>query len=308
MGLRAAAVFAALVLCPLLLVERMPSLIFQRGDVLLAQQRGARVSSLEQFGGQKVQWEPLRPEHPQYYPNVIYLYTGPETSLYGHSNSITNFKSVLRKDHPEVMVKTFGDFRTATIRAAAWDEAAHTIVFPSFTDYPDLHMISKTDLRGYASSGNNIVFLGGFGSLSVINEIFGWQIRPVEYQVTKAALEDAVLICPTGQDGPFYRSKRNVHNTVFAGMPSMLESGRDNRIYGVHLGSLPPGARSYYDSIGDSVVWSVRYDLGMITYVGNSMEALTGEAHHTSDGPCSLCDHGSPSAQWRRILQAAVAL
>eukprot|EP00960_Hanusia_phi_P007698 220551-Hanusia_phi.AAC.5 len=96
------------------------SMLVQPKDVILAAKGGAKLSSLEQFGGQKVQWgqwmlscllvclliacpsEPLRPENPQYYPNVIYLYTGPETSLYAHSTSITNFKSVLRKDHPEV--------------------------------------------------------------------------------------------------------------------------------------------------------------------------------------------------------------
>jgi hypothetical protein len=87
--------------------------------------------------------------------------------------------------------------------------------------------------------------MGGFGSVAVMNEIFGWQIRPVSYQ-----------------DGPFYRSKRNAHNTVFDGMPSLLQSGREP-IYGVHMSTLPPGARSYYDSMGDCVVFAVRYDLGM---------------------------------------------
>ena len=78
-----------------------------------------------------------------------------------------------------------------------------------------------------------------------MNEVFGWQIRPVSYQ-----------------DGPFYRSKRNAHNTVFDGMPSLLQTGREP-VYGVHMSTLPPGARSYYDSMGDCVVFAVRYDLGM---------------------------------------------
>ena len=47
------------------------------------------------------------------------------------------------QNHPETFVKTFGDLRTATLRAAAWDSGAHVIVFPPFTEYPDLHMISK---------------------------------------------------------------------------------------------------------------------------------------------------------------------
>ena len=216
--------------------------------------------------------QPLRPYHPSYYPSKIYLYAGPETPLYGNSNAVTETKAILRQNHPETYVKTFGNLRTATLRAATWDEDAHAIVFPPFTEYPDLHMISKTDLRGYASSGNTIVFMGGFGSVAVINEIFGWQIRPVSYQ-----------------EGPFYRSQRNAHNTVFAGMPSLLQSGTEP-IYGVHMSTLPPGARSYYDSIGDSVVFAVRYDLGMVVYVASQMAERQG---HES---------------WHQILQAAVAV
>ena len=222
--------------------------------------------------GTKVAWQPLRPYHPSYYPDQIQLYAGPETPLYGHSNAILNFKGILRQNHPGTEVKTFASLRTASLRAATWDEDAHALVFPPFTEYPDLHMISKTDLRGYASGGNTIVFMGGFGSIAVMNEIFGWQIRPVPYQ-----------------DGPFYRSKRNAHNTVFAGMPSLLETGR-SPVYGVHMGTLPPGARSYYDSIGDSVVFAVRYDLGMVVYVASPMEEQTG--------------HG----KWHSVLQAAVAM
>ena len=54
--------------------------------------------------------------------------------------------------------------------------------------------------------------------------------------------------------------------------------------------TLPPGARSYYDSIGDSVVFAVRYDLGMVVYVASPMEEQTG--------------HG----KWHSVLQAAVAM
>jgi len=160
--------------------------------------------------------------------------------LYGHGNAIGDVKGILRKGHPQTLVKTFPSLRVNELRAACWDEGAHVIVFPSFAEYPDLHMISKTDIKGYASGGNNVVFMGGYGNIDVINEIFGWQLRPVAYQ-----------------DGPFYKSNRNVHNTVFETTPTMLSTGR-GAVYGVHMGSLPPGARSYYDSLGDSVVWSVR--------------------------------------------------
>lgn len=64
-------------------------------------------------------------------------------------------------------------------------------------------------LQSYASTGNNVVFMGGFGTLDVMNEIFGWQLMPVTYQ-----------------EGPFYRSDRNAHNTVMASMPSMVSDVR----------------------------------------------------------------------------------
>ena len=47
--------------------------------------------------------------------------------------------------------------------------------------------------QGYASAGNNVVFLGGFGSLDIINEIFSWELTPVTYQVLN-------LVDPTPED------------------------------------------------------------------------------------------------------------
>ena len=71
--------------------------------------------------------QPLRPYHPSYYPSKIYLYAGPETPLYGNSNAVTETKAILRQNHPETYVKTFGNLRTATLRAATWDEDAHAL-------------------------------------------------------------------------------------------------------------------------------------------------------------------------------------
>eukprot|EP00961_Rhodomonas_salina_P288159 3893907-Rhodomonas_salina.1 len=62
------------------------------------------------------------------------------------------------------------------------------------------------------------------------------------------------------------------------------------QIYGTKIGSLPPGARSYYDTLGDSVVWSVRYGFGMLTYVGNNMQQAF------EMGP------------WHKVLRASVAI
>jgi hypothetical protein len=44
----------------------------------------------------------------------------------------------------------------APLRAVAWDESTHVMIFPPFTEFPDLHEIAKKDLRNYVSTGNNI--------------------------------------------------------------------------------------------------------------------------------------------------------
>ena len=59
-------------------------------------------------------------------------------------------------------------------------------------------------------------------------------------------------------------------------------------VHGVHINSLPPDARSYYDSLGVSVAFAVRHDLGMLTYLAS--------------------DFGDTSRRWQRALVAAVAL
>jgi hypothetical protein len=51
--------------------------------------------------------------------------------------------------------------------------------------YVYIHIHIHIFISGFASSGNTIVFMGGFGSVAVMNEIFGWSIRPVSYQVIK---------------------------------------------------------------------------------------------------------------------------
>mmetsp|Transcript_11536 Transcript_11536/g.27953 ORF Transcript_11536/g.27953 Transcript_11536/m.27953 type:complete len:279 (+) Transcript_11536:24-860(+) len=241
-------------------------------ELLAKQAATTQLRSLDTGGTAKVTWEQLRPEHVAYYPDRMYMYAGKETGIYGKMQRIGWMKGILSQGHPETEVKTFASLRNAALRAACWDESSHVLVFPSFEDYPDLHMIAKTDIKGYASAGNNVVFLGGFGSLDIMNEIFSWELTPVTYQ-----------------EGPYYRSERNVHNTVFETMPSFIGAGSQD-VHGVHMGSLPPNARSYYDSIGDSVVWSVRYDLGMVTYVGSSLQGSSG------------------NAEWHRMLQAAVAI
>jgi hypothetical protein len=42
--------------------------------------------------------------------------------------------------------------------------------------------LAQTDLRGYVSAGNNVVFIGSYNWLSVMNEIFSFQLMS-DYKV-----------------------------------------------------------------------------------------------------------------------------
>ncbi len=86
-----------------------------------------------------------------------------------------------------------------------WDEGTHVILFPSFGEYPDFHHASRTDLKNFVSRGNNLVFLGGFSNLAVLNDVFGYHLKSVSYQ-----------------EGPFYKSDRSAHNTPFEAAPREL--------------------------------------------------------------------------------------
>ena len=199
----------------------------------------------------KAVWKPLRNQDPGFYPDRVWLYAGRETYLWGRGKEIGDLKNILRKGHYETTVMTFNSLKIAPLRAVAWDESTHVMIFPPFAEYPDLHDIAKKDLKNYVSTGNNIVFLGGFASIGLMNEIFGFALKAETYQ-----------------SGPFYQNERYARGTVFEYLPSRL--GEDGLIYGCKLQSLPPGGKSFYDSLGDSVAWSVRYDFGMITYVANN--------------------------------------
>jgi len=219
----------------------------------------------------KAVWKPLRNQDPGFYPDRIWLYAGRETYLWGRGKEVGDLKSILRKGHYTTTVMTFNSLKVAPLRAVAWDESTHVMIFPPFTEYPDIHDIAKKDLRNYVSTGNNIVFLGGFASIGLINEIFGFRLQAETYQ-----------------SGPFYQNERYAKGTIFEYLPSRL--GEDGLIYGCKLQSLPPGGKSFYDSLGDSVAWSVRYDFGMITYVANNYMS----AFHMGD--------------WHKLLRAAVSI
>ena len=63
---------------------------------------------------------------------------------------------------------------------------------------------------------------------------------------------------------------------------------QDGDVYAVQMSSMPPDSRSYYDSLGSSVLFAVRHDLGMVTYVASDLRNV--------------------DTAWHRAVRAAVAL
>lgn len=216
----------------------------------------------------KASWKPFRPLN-SYYPEQMYLFAGQEANIFGKRHGIGRIISTLTRPNPQSQVRTFTSLRVEQVRSVCWDDATHVIIFPSFSEFPDIHHASRTDLKDFVSRGNNLVFLGGFSNLAILNEIFGFQLLSVPYQ-----------------GGPFYKSQRNSHNTPFEAAPRELSEV--DGIYGARVKSLPPEARSYYDSLGVSVAFAVRHDLGMVTYLAS--------------------DFTNSDRTWQRALTAAVAL
>lgn len=218
-------------------------------------------------------WHPLRPEHPFYFPDSVWLYAGPEIYSHGGGGTrIGDLKYIIRKGHYQTRVKTFTSLAAAPLRAVCWDRGTHVILFPTLAEYPIVRGPARTDLRRYVSSGNTVVFVGGFGSVALINDVFGLHIRAQEYQ-----------------PGPYYRSPRYAAGTVFEYMPHEL--GEVGNIYGVVTGSLPPGAQSFYDTAnGETVVFSVRIGFGAVTYLGSDLS--------------DAFDMGP----WHQVLRAALSL
>eukprot|EP00291_Cryptomonas_curvata_P026899 CAMPEP_0172175200 /NCGR_PEP_ID=MMETSP1050-20130122/14085_1 /TAXON_ID=233186 /ORGANISM="Cryptomonas curvata, Strain CCAP979/52" /LENGTH=263 /DNA_ID=CAMNT_0012847255 /DNA_START=114 /DNA_END=902 /DNA_ORIENTATION=+ len=218
-------------------------------------------------------WHPLRPEHPYYFPDSIWLYAGPEIYFHGGGGtSVGDLTYIIRRGHYQTRVKTFTSLAPAPLRAVLWDKGTHAVLFPTFADYPLVRGPARTDLRRYVSAGNTAVFVGGFGSVALINDVFGTRIRAQEYQ-----------------PGPYYRSPRFSAGTVFEHMPAEL--GEVGNVYGVVTSTLPPGARSFYDTgAGMTVVFSIRMGFGAVTYLASDM------ADASDMGP------------WHRVLRAALSL
>lgn len=48
------------------------------------------------------------------------------------------------------------------------------MVFAPLEHFPGFSELARTDLRGYVSAGNNVVFVGSYEYLSVMNDVFGF--------------------------------------------------------------------------------------------------------------------------------------
>jgi hypothetical protein len=143
------------------------------------------------------------PPHPYAVPQSIEVWIYPTSNCCSHARLLVAL--MLRPIAAQTDVMTFNSLGIAPLRAVCWDESAHVIVFPPFAEFPDIHAIAKTDLRSYVSTGNNLVFLGGFASVGLINEIFGFQLKAEVYQ-----------------EGPFYRSERYAPVSLLCDDPKLI--------------------------------------------------------------------------------------
>ena len=66
---------------------------------------------------------------------------------------------------------------------------------------------------------------------------------------------------------PFIRNDRNVRNTPYQYLPSRVEQA-SIETYAVKTRSLPPGGKSMLDTLGATVAFVIRYDLGTVVYIG----------------------------------------
>jgi len=176
----------------------------------------------------------------------VYLYAG----LAVDNKHETGFiAKEIRKHNYQTQIRLFTSLDDATVRAVLWDQGVHCLVWPPFVRYPGISETAKTDLRAYAAAGNNVVFLGNYVAVQFMNDVFGFQLTD-DYQ-----------------NGPYYRNDRNVRNTPFQFLPSRVEQA-SIETYAVKTRSLPPGGKSMLDTLGATVAFVIRYDLGTVCYIG----------------------------------------
>ena len=161
-----------------------------------------------------------------------------------------------------VEVKTFQSLSKEAIRAVVWQQDCSVVMFPPFFSFPDISKPSRADLDGFVRAGGElkgtVVFVGGALEVEVINKVFGWDIE------SRYA------------GGPYYKNERNAReDTSFGELPAMVpEAGQ---VIGMWMPSMPPSARSLYDSFGVSVACCLRRDLGRVCFLAQDFLHLLKE-------------------------------
>jgi len=198
----------------------------------------------------------------------VYVYAGKEE----HTRHLVPFICrLIKRHHFRTTIHQFFSVDDAPLRSVLWSHDSRVVVFPPFESYPEITTKGFTDLRAYVAAGNNVVFMGSYIALQVMNDAFGFSLRD-DYK-----------------EGPYYRNDRNVRGTEFQYLPSRLNEPSP-RVYGAMAKSLPPGGFSLYDSLGSVVVFYVRYDLGTVVYIG-----------YQFDNPYHI-------DEWVRVLHASLTM
>jgi len=169
-------------------------------------------------------------------------------------------EKLARRHHYKLQIHHLETFKDNEFRAALFSENIHCIVFPPLTHFPGISELAKKDLRGYVSAGNNVVFVGSYEWLSVMNDVFGFQLMS-DYK-----------------DGPYYRNDRTVKGTPFQWSMSRLEQP-DGAIYSVKVDSIPMDGSCMFDTMGACVVFYVKYNLGTVVYIAFDYDTPYGIGH-----------------------------
>mmetsp|Transcript_30053 Transcript_30053/g.47122 ORF Transcript_30053/g.47122 Transcript_30053/m.47122 type:complete len:279 (+) Transcript_30053:3-839(+) len=169
-------------------------------------------------------------------------------------------EKLARRHHYKLQIHHLNTFKDNEFRAALFSENIHCIVFPPLLHFPGVSELAKKDLRGYVSAGNNVVFIGSYEWLSVMNDVFGFQLMS-DYK-----------------DGPYYRNDRTVRGTPFQWSMSRL-SQPDGSVYGVKVDSIPMDGSCMFDTMGCCVVFYVKYNLGTIVYIAFDYDTPYGIGH-----------------------------
>jgi hypothetical protein len=180
-------------------------------------------------------------------------------------------EKLARRHHYKLQIHHLNTFKDNEFRAALFSEDVHCIVFPPLNYFPGISGLAQKDLRGYVSSGNNVVFVGSYEWLSVMNDVFGFQLMS-DYK-----------------DGPYFRNDRNVRGTPFQWSMSRLEQP-DGSVYGVKVDSIPMDGKCMFDTMNACVVFYVKYNLGTVVYIAFNYDTPYGIDH------------------WDQILHAAMMM